>query len=65
MNEPRPPDLSFYAPEPPPHRTLQSGRGARVVGGRVRFFTRKAERLEAERMRDFFKAGLQIGRAHV
>ena len=61
MHETRGPDLTFYAPEPPPHRTLQGGRGARVCGGKVRFFTRKAERLEAERMRDFFKAGLPHG----
>lgn len=60
MNDPRP-DLTFYAEEPPPRRTLQSGRGARVCGGKVRFFTRKAERLEAERMRDFFKAALPPG----
>lgn len=45
----------------PPSRTLQSGRGAFVAGGRVHFFTRGPARVEAAQMREAFAVRLPPG----
>ncbi len=55
------PDLVFSFDERPPKHTLQAGRGVQVVGGRPRFFTRKAVKLEAARLEGLFRSVLPEG----